>query len=89
MECHHFIRYVIHSAPLYVTPWLSLYDTCMPCLLDYDVIVNTKNREGEAQKLAEKLDLKLPTPLFNTTDVKRESFYDKINQKDINTLIDK
>ena len=90
MSFSNFIKYVIHNTLLSTHPWLSLHDTCMPCVYGYDTVISWDKRETQTLALIKKLKITWPKtnlPIFKSHRRPWQKYYDSVDRGDIQSLL--
>ena len=85
-----FIKFVGHS-PAHFYHWRGIYDTCLPCTIDYDLVAKFDWDEAKKEEFGKKLKLSNETALYKTLIEQRSpknwhSYYDSIDKHDIDIL---
>ena len=87
MSFSQFVKYIIHSAGVSLNPWLSIYNTCMPCVYGYNTLIRWENREEESAKLINMLGINMKMPGYKTTDMTWPAYYESVDKADIRSLL--
>ena len=84
-----FIKFVLHTEPHFY-PWHTVYDTCLPCVIEYEFVAQYEWDERRKNVLASKLDITDEAALHKLykIDVVPEwwTYYQDIDPTDIKKL---